>query len=155
MASATLTDLLASAGGLWSEPSTFEATGVHHGYRRVVVVNGSRLLLDQFGPLLEQFAPVAEAWLSWLDPGGFVVEHIDPGPHRERWQIPFTDDGALLHDGVRVVHEVGVPFRVNHQEWHSVDSPGPGRPRISLVVDRDVIVSPHRSPLRLRTPGGD
>ena len=134
----------------WSLPSTFEATKAHHGYRQVVVVSMGRLVLPQFADILAGFTPVREAWLSWIDPGGFVVEHIDGGPHYERWQIPFTEAGTLYEDGVAVAHEVGVPFVVHHDRWHAVRNDDPTEPRISLVIDRDVIVSPARTPFLTR-----
>lgn len=133
--------------GSWSLPSTFEATKAHHGYRRVVVASAGELLLPQFDSILAPFTTVRDSWLSWIDPGGFIVEHIDAGPHFERWQIPFTESGQLIQDGQPVAHAVGVPFRVHHDRWHSVRNDG-GVPRISLVIDRDVIVSPARTPLR-------
>src|SRR5215216_5394061 len=60
----------------WSLPSTFAETGVHHGYRRVVLAE-----LDPFRWVLNRFEPIREAWLSWIDPGGFIVPHADKGPH--------------------------------------------------------------------------
>lgn len=133
----------------WSLPSTFEQTQAHHGYRQVVVVSMGRFVLPRFADILAGFAPVREAWLSWIAPGGFIVEHIDGGPHYERWQIPFTAAGTLYQNGAPVPHEVGVPFRVTHHDWHHVDNPG-DEPRISLVIDRDVIVSPARTPFLTR-----
>ena len=141
--------LLASVADAWSLPSTFAATGAHEGYRRVVVVSGGNLERPQFADLLAEFAPVREAWLSWIDPGGFVVEHIDGGPHYERWQIPFTEAGTLYEDGRPVAHEVGVPFVVHHDRWHAVRN-DTDHPRISLVIDRDVIVQPARTPFQVR-----
>lgn len=148
-AASSLSDLLASVEGAWSLPSTFADTGAHEGYRRVVVASGGRLELPQFADLLAEFQPVREAWLSWIDPGGFVVEHIDGGPHFERWQIPFTEAGTLYEDGRPVPHEVGVPFVVHHNRWHAVRNDDT-TPRISLVIDRDVIVSAVRTPFLMR-----
>jgi hypothetical protein len=106
--------------------------------------------LDGFAEWLDGLAPVAEAWVSWIEPGGHVVEHIDAGPHRERWQVPLSEDGRLITDGVPVAHQVGVPFPVRHWEWHEVDNRTGTGPRVSLVVDRDVIVKPDRTPFRTR-----
>lgn len=98
--------------------------------------------------MLASFAPVRDAWLSWIEPGGYVVEHIDAGPHYERWQIPFSAAGRMVVDDEPIAHEVGVPFRVEHHRWHRVENDS-DEPRVSLVVDRDVVVSATRSPLRL------
>lgn len=115
------------------------------------MVSGGVLRIPEAAPLLESFAPVREAWLSSIEPGGFIVEHIDGGPHYERWQIPLAPDGYLVagDDAAIVPIEVGVPFRVHQYEWHSVESPGPG-PRVSLVIDRDVVVSAARTPFQRR-----
>lgn len=133
----------------WSKPSTFAATRTHHGYRQVSVVTAGTLRLPEFADTLAPFAPVRDAWLSWIDPDGFVVEHIDAGPHRERWQIPYTEAGTLYDGDTAVTHEVGVPFRVHHDRWHSVRNDDT-TPRISLVIDRDVIVNLEPTPLRKR-----
>lgn len=133
-----------------SRQSTFEQTGVHHGYRRCSVVSNGQLREPRFADLLAPLGPVRTAWLSWIEPGGFIVEHIDAGPHFERWQIPLSEAGVLLQDGVPVVHEVGVPFRVRHDRWHSVDNRTGDAPRVSLVVDRDMPVNLERTPLRIR-----
>lgn len=140
--------LLTSVEGSWSLPSTFSATGVHEGYSRVVVAHGGEIVLPQFTDTLQQFAPVRESWLSRIDPGGFIVPHIDAGPHYERWQIPFTDAGTLSHGAKSVLHRVGVPFRVMHDRWHSVSNTS-SKPRISLVIDRDLIVSKAATPLQI------
>lgn len=146
--------VLATVDALWSLPSQFAETGVHHGYRQVTVALAGRIHLPQFVAWLEPFAPVRGAWLSRIEPGGFIVEHIDAGPHYERWQIPLTVSGVLSHDGNPVAHQVGHPFAVRHFDWHSVRNDDP-TDRISLVIDRDVIVRPDAHPLRLRpTQGG-
>jgi hypothetical protein len=113
---------------VWSLPSSFEATGAHHGYRRVVLAH-----LGPFRFVLDEYTPVHDAWLSWIDPGGYIVRHRDAGPYFERWQLPFTSAGSL--NGVRPVP--GVAFRVHQFDWHEVRNDGPG-PRVSLVIDRDV-----------------
>lgn len=123
--------------GVWSLPSSFAATGVHHGYRRVVLVEAGRPLehADPFGEVLDVFDPVWSAWLSWIDPGGFIVAHRDSGPYRERWQVPIITAGTM--DG-RVAVD-GEPFMVRHWEFHRVDNPT-DRPRVHLVIDRDVML---------------
>lgn len=122
--------------GAWSHPSTFASTGVHHGYRRVVLAH-----LEAFRFVLDRFEPVADAWLSRIDPGGFIVPHRDAGPYRERWQIPIATAGTL--NGIPA--EDGVPFQVWHWLPHWVENPS-DRPRIHLVIDRAVIVNPATDP---------
>lgn len=92
---------------------------------------------EPFRFALDEFEPVWSAWLSWIEPGGFIVSHIDAGPHRERWQIPITTAGTL--NDVTAVD--GFPFRVTHWEPHEVTN-DTDRPRIHLVLDRDVIIRP-------------
>lgn len=142
------TDLL--DGVHLSEPSTFEATRAHHGYRQAIVVQSGELILNQFADILDQFAPIRSAWLSWINPGGFVVCHIDAGPHYERWQLPITGNGSL--NGVRA--EPGEPFQVHHDRWHHVRNDD-AKPRIVVVIDRDVIRSPSKTPFRFCSNGPD
>jgi hypothetical protein len=127
----------------WSQPSTFAGTNVHEGYRSVsVVVGGNRQpVAEPFGFVLDAYEPVWSAFLACIDPGGFVRTHKDAGPYRERWHVPIL--GAGLTTGLAA--EAGVPFRVNHWEWHSVDNPT-DRPRIHLIIDRVAIANPARSP---------
>lgn len=125
--------------GSWSLPSRFAENNVHHGNRRIVLVQASVRLpeAEPFGFVLDDFAPVHTAWLSWLEPGGFITPHRDAGPWRERWQIPIHAAGLLDEDGVRSQPRDGVPFRVQHHGPHSVWNADP-RARIHLVLDRDV-----------------
>jgi hypothetical protein len=144
-----LADALACVGGLWSNPSTFSDTQVHHGYRQVTVVLGGVLAVPALGWLVEQFAPVTSAWLSRIEPGGFIVEHVDAGPYLERWQVPFTEGGTLFDNGNPVTHAVGVPFRVRQYDWHSVRNESLAD-RIALVIDRAVPLDVPTSPFRSR-----
>lgn len=134
-----LSDALARVhAGAWSLPSTFAATGVHHGYRRVVLVGAGRLQpqAEPFGFVLDEFAPVLEAWLSWIDPGGFIAPHRDAGPWRDRWQVPICAAGEF-HMGQTFTAVNGHAFQVTHWEPHAVVN-RTGHPRIHLVVDRAV-----------------
>lgn len=128
----------------WSLPSTYDATGVHHGYRRVVLVAGGERLevAEPFGWLLNQYEPIAEAWLSWIDPGGFIVRHIDGGPYRERWQVPIAPGDF---NGTNAI--AGVPFRVEHWEPHSVTNTD--QPRVHIVIDRDIALGVPSAPFTI------
>jgi len=113
-----------------SEPSPDGA--VHGGYRR-----NKHQHLPCFGWVLEDFAPVKTAWLSYIEPGGYIRKHKDAGPWYERWQVPIRPSGTFTIGGVEVDQIAGVPFQVTHWEWHHLqvgDSP-----RVHLVIDRDII----------------
>lgn len=141
--------LLASVEHLWSLPSRFAETGAHHGYRQITVALAGRIERPEFADILEQFQPIRGAWLSLIEPGGYIVEHIDAGPYYERWQLPLTTAGCLIQNGQPVRHEPGVPFRVRQFDWHSVCNPDP-TPRISLVIDRDIALPVPTGPFRAR-----
>ena len=130
--------LAAVPAGAWSLPSTFAETRVHHGYRRVVLVEagGLRAEAAPWRFVLDKLAPVHAAWLSWIAPGGFIVPHRDAGPWRERWQVPIQAAGDF-HMAQDSTPRDGVAFTVRHWEPHAVTN-RTGRPRIHLVVDRDV-----------------
>jgi hypothetical protein len=127
---------------VWSLPSSFEATGAHHGYRRVVLAH-----LGPFRFVLDEYTPVHDAWLSWIDPGGYIVAHRDKGPHRERWQVPVSTAGWMEQNGVRSTATDGVPFRVEQWLPHAVGNPTTN-PRIHLVIDRAPIANPDPSPFQ-------
>lgn len=118
----------------WSLPSRYADTGVHHGNRRIVLVDNGRRLdaAEPWAFVLDRFAPVRTSWLSWLAPGGFIVPHRDAGPWCERWQVPIQAAG--MFGGERPVD--GVPFRVEHWRPHAVWN-DTDRPRIHLVLDRE------------------
>jgi hypothetical protein len=124
--------------GAWSLPSTFAETRVHHGYRRIVLVQVGHPLpaAAPFAFVLDELAPVHAAWLSWIGPGGFIVPHRDAGPWRERWQVPIRAAGAF-HMGGDFEPVNGRAFPVSHWEPHAVTN-RTDRPRLHLVVDRDV-----------------
>lgn len=119
----------------WSLPSHFSANGVHHGYRRVVLVNAGYTLpaAEPFQAVLDEFDPIREAWLSWIDPGGFILPHRDSAPWYERWQVPIATAGDM--NGQPATD--GTPFQVKHHIPHHVAN-GTERPRVHLVIDRDV-----------------
>lgn len=133
----------------WSLASSYLDTGVHHGYRRVVLVSAGqrRVYSDLFGFVWDAMSPVWDVTLSRLEPGGFIIPHRDAGPWRERWQVPIVTSGEWR--GADVVHpEPGVPFLAKHWQPHAVTNRG-SIPRIHLVVDRGVPVD--RDPLPFTT----
>lgn len=133
----------------WSLPSTYPNTGVHHGYRRVVLVSAGRRQEHAalFDYVWDALHPVKDAWLSWIDPGGFIAPHRDPGPWWERWQIPIVTSGEWHGDSTFTARD-GEAFPVEHWEPHAVTNRGP-HPRIHLVADRDIQIG--RDPLPFAT----
>jgi hypothetical protein len=138
--------LAAVPEGSWSLPSTYRETKVHHGYRRVVLVSAGIVqpAALPFADALTEFAPVREAWLSSIEPGGFIVPHRDAGPWLERWQVPIQASG--LFDDRRP--EDGVCFQVEHWKRHSVWNDG-DQPRIHIVIDRDMPLNLPAEPFEL------
>jgi hypothetical protein len=131
--------LAAVPADAWSNPSEYTATGVHHGYRRVVLVDhgAPRGAAALFRFVLDRFDPVHDAWLSWIDPGGFIVPHRDGGPYLERWQVPVSTAGWFqqLFDMTEAAD--GTPFPVCHWTRHAVGNPT-DRARVHVVIDRKV-----------------
>jgi hypothetical protein len=84
-----------------------------------------------------------------LEPGGYIVEHIDAGPYYERWQLPFTTGSYGTF-----TQQAGVPFPVRHYDWHHVANDA-DEPRISLVIDRDVPLPISSAPFSRRPTDGD
>lgn len=135
--------------GAWSLPSSYAETGVHHGYRRVVLVDAGhpRPEAAPWGFVLEALSPVYSAWLSSIAPGGFIVPHRDAGPWRERWQVPVQAAGNWHDDEVSTPVD-GRAFRVEHWQRHAVTN-RTDRARIHLVVDRDVWLDEPAAPFHL------
>lgn len=133
----------------WSRPSSYDVTKVHHGYRRVVLVSARYRTADAapWRQVLDAFDPVYDAWLSWIDPGGFIVPHQDAGPWRERWQLPIRAAGEF-HAGETFTPTDGRAFPVRHWLPHAVTN-RTDRPRIHLVVDRDCWVDRTRQAFAL------
>ena len=130
----------------WSLASTYRDTGVHHGYRRVVLVSASHwnTYADLFGFVWDAMNPVRDVTLSRLEPGGFIAPHRDAGPWFQRWQVPIVTSC----DWHGQSQEPGVAFPVEHWKPHAVTNRGPG-PRIHLVIDRDIAIP--RDPLPFET----
>ena len=111
-----------------SEPAVHE---VHGGYRQ-------SKRIEPFGWVLMDYAPVKTAWLSWIEPGGYVKPHRDAAPWYERWQIPVITAGRMTINGVDVDQQPGVPFQVEHWLTHEVVN-DTDHPRVHLVLDRKII----------------
>lgn len=128
----------------WSLTSTYRDTGVHHGYRRVVLVSAGyqNPYADLFGFVWDAMSPVRDVTLSRLEQGGFIAPHRDAAPWFERWQVPIVVSGSGLSG------PIGVAFPVQHWKPHAVTNRGPG-PRIHLVIDRDIAIQ--RNPLPFET----
>lgn len=117
-----------------SNPSKYETTKAHDGYRQTQD-------LAPFGWVLGEFAPVRSAWLSVIEPGGYIVPHVDGGPYWERWQVPIHPSGRMVEDGRELTQLAGVPFRVRQWLTHEVVNDG-DRDRVHLVIDRDLVAHP-------------
>jgi hypothetical protein len=116
-----------------------------------LVAGGSPLeVAAPFQFVLKRFAPVHEVWLSFIDPGGFIVPHRDAGPYRERWQVPIIAAGCL--SGVDAAD--GVPFPVRHWERHFVRN-DTEHPRVHIVIDRDVVLDVPSLPFEVFPRQGD
>ncbi|MEE3066576.1 MAG: aspartyl/asparaginyl beta-hydroxylase domain-containing protein [Actinomycetota bacterium] len=135
-----LTALAGIGEDAWSLPSRFTETGVHHGYRRVVLVNNGhhKPHAELFGFVWDAMHPIRDATLSRIDPGGFIAPHRDGGPWQQRWQIPIVASGQW-HAQETFNPQPGKAFEARHWEQHAVTNRGDG-PRIHLVVDRDIPV---------------
>ena len=119
----------------WGPVGKIAQSGTFDGYRVAPLVVGGRSgpQASRFAFILDEFEPVWAAWLSWLEPGGYILSHIDQGPYRERWQVAFQPAGEGL------VGKIGEAFPVKHWEPHKVTN-RTDRPRIHLVIDRDLIM---------------
>jgi hypothetical protein len=124
----------------WSLPSHYRHTRVHHGYRRVPLISAGyrHPHADRFAVVLDGFAPVADAWLSALDPGGFIAPHRDGGPWFQRWHVPILSAGRVTF-GETFTPIPGRPFAVAHWEPHWLIN-DTDRRRVSLVIDRRITI---------------
>ena len=126
---------------VWSKPSTYsEGTGVHHGYS---TAPAPELAGSWSNPRSVADGPVAKidnGWYAKLDPGGFIIPHIDQGPWVERWHYPISGYGYVWQDWGRSQISAAVvpskPYRMNHHQLHAVWNPY-DEPRIILIVEYD------------------
>lgn len=130
---------------MFSDPSRVGENNVHDGYRRLnLVVNGMRTeAAPPFAFVLDEYEPILNAWLSSLEPGGFIRPHRDAGPWRERWHVPVQPAGWIRQGGATITPEAGVPFLVEHWVEHELANPTV-RERVHLVIDRQKIAQPGR-----------
>ena len=121
----------------YSQPSVYDgpAGRVHHGY--------STAKADEITVPLDLSKPLRSAWYAKLDPGGFIVPHVDQGPWIERWHYPISGKGYVWqYEDVPKVGSVGLirrasePYRMNHHRPHAVWNPDDD-PRVVLIVEFD------------------
>ncbi len=131
---------------VWSKPSTYsEGTGVHHDYSTAPADVPTPSVITYYARRDDSdAAPADKAWYAKLDPGGFIVPHIDQGPWRERWHYPISGQGSVWqdwNDDGTLRHMVSVDglfsaYRMNHHKPHAVWNPH-DEPRIVLIVEYD------------------
>lgn len=122
----------------YSQPSVYDgpAGRVHHGY--------STAKADPLASPNNIFASGAEpvnAWYAKLEPGGFIVPHVDQGPWLERWHYPISGVGYVWQDWdddgeTYRMHRYTNPYRMNHHRPHAVWNPY-DEPRVILIVEYD------------------
>ncbi len=129
----------------WSNPSTYgTGTGVHHGY------SAAPADLTDIGHIAAG-GTISNAWYAKLDPGGFIVPHVDQGPWMERWHYPISGSYHILQEWnpddeegdphfrfltMRISSVAGAPYRMHHHQPHAVWNPY-DEPRIILIVEYD------------------
>lgn len=133
----------------WSLASTYTQTHVHHGYRRVGLVSAGQMQphAHHFDFVWAALNPIWDAWLSWIEPGGFIIPHRDAGPWRERWQVPISAAGQWCAQET-FTPQSGEAFPVTHWEPHAVVN-HTDSPRVHLVIDRDVWVNQNALPFKI------
>ncbi len=121
---------------VWSEPSTYtEGTRVHHGYSTAPAPGEALPYPDQGGQPGYRNARVEKLWYAKLDPGGFIIPHVDKGPWRERWHYPISGQGSVWQKDIGTIQSHD-PYRMNHHKPHAVYNPF-DEPRIVLIVEYD------------------
>lgn len=116
----------------FSQPSTYggPAGTVHHGYSTAKAdLAAVRAEYSLVGP--------TNAWYAKLEPGGFIVPHIDKGPWWERWHIPVAGVGYCWQEGE--IDEANFNprtelYAIRHWEGHAVWNPFV-EPRVILIVE--------------------
>lgn len=135
---------------VWSPPSNYADNHVHHRYSRCPLVDAGtwRPEAEAFRPWLGAY-DVHDAWLSRIQPGGYIVPHTDRSRWRERWHIPIQAAGWMIlgcgypyGDTEAVFDEVGMPLRVEHWLPHAVENQD-DHDRIHLIIDTTEYVGPN------------
>jgi hypothetical protein len=140
--------LLAALGAVpelaWGQPQP-DTEPTNPGYRTSPLMVAGRYTHNAppFRSVLVGFAPVWAAWLAEVPAGGRINPHIDQGPYYERWHVPITPGSTFNGQPV----QPGVPFPVRHWETHWVENLT-GRPRVHLVIDRDIPVGVPSAPFQ-------
>lgn len=112
----------------WHPTSNYKTSGISH-LRKTADADKS-FVADLLDP------PIHRVWWAALEPGGFVVPHIDAGPpYYERWHFPIQPAGYFWEDGV--YYEPTEPFQVRHWLPHAVWNPT-NKTRIHLMAERQV-----------------
>ena len=121
----------------WSQPSTYtEGTGVHHGYA-TAKANGDTQV--DIRPVSGAVRAISNGWYAKLDPGGFIIPHVDQGPWVERWHYPISGKGRVWQESSaqsQLAIQYINPYRMNHHKPHAVWNPF-DEPRIILIVEYD------------------
>ncbi len=127
----------------WSKSSTYsEGTGVHHGYStRLAEVPSPDEVTYYAG---RGGVDATKAWYAKLDPGGFIVPHIDQGPWRERWHYLISGKGYVWQEwavdnwrrGIAQIVVNDESYQMNHHRPHAVWNPC-DEPRVILIVEYD------------------
>ncbi len=124
----------------WTPVSNYEDNEISHLRKTAKADPSTQVKLDP---------PIHRIWWAALEPGGFVVPHIDAGPpFYERWHFPVEPAGFFWEDGE--YFEPTEPFMVRHWLPHAVWNPT-DKPRIHLMAEREVVPpeAPESSPLIL------
>lgn len=114
----------------YSAPSTFEQTRVHHGY---ATARGH--LVDATIANVVDLPPI-RCWYGKLEPGGFIIPHVDKGPWVERWHYPIQPAGYVWTEAEGIMAAPSEPFPIQHWLPHAVWNPD-DHPRIHLIVEYD------------------
>ena len=124
----------------FSIPSTFD-TGRGNGNGNVVHHGYSTAKADLFDVTRrwDQTDDAVKAWWTRLDPGGFIVPHIDQGPWQERWHFPSSGAGYIWQESDEdgALYPRHSSYAVKHWQPHAVWNPF-DEPRVILIVEYDL-----------------
>ncbi len=112
----------------WGKPTVFSEHGISHGRATARADNALALAIGVEPPIQITF------WAR-IDPGGFIIPHIDAGVWWERWHFPVETGGHFWQDPDHF--SPTEPFQVQHWLPHAVYNDSAG-PRVHLIVDRKI-----------------